>query len=160
MAEIEHTIEVNLPLPSVYKAWTEFREYPRFMEGVDEVRQMRDGNLHWVAEVDGERTEWDAHITELVPNRKLVWQSDDSRVREEAVSFSTVGPERTRVKRSVHYEPDGPEMAGDWLGTISRRIEGDLMRFRDYVEKHGQEPGAWRQGIGLHSPNQPSEKAS
>jgi uncharacterized membrane protein len=161
LAEIKRTIEVNLPLNVVYKAWTEFKDYPQFMEGVEEVSARRDGQLHWVTNIDGHRRESESQVTELVPNKKIAWHSTGGGFRDVEICFSTVGPERTRVETRVHYEPTGPsEMVGDWLGVVSSRIQGDLTRFRDHIERAGQEEGAWRGGMGLHSTQQPMQKAS
>jgi hypothetical protein len=44
-ATIERTIEVQVPIETAYNQWTQFEEFPRFMEGVEEVRQLDDRRL-------------------------------------------------------------------------------------------------------------------
>ena len=56
MTTVEETIEVNVPIGTAYNQWTQFEDFPRFMENVEEVKQLDDRRLHWVAEFGGERT--------------------------------------------------------------------------------------------------------
>ncbi len=79
MATIEQSIEVEAPLQTVYNQWTQFEEFPRFMEGVEEVEQLDDTHLRWVAEFDGSRHEWNAEITEQRPDARVAWRNTDGR---------------------------------------------------------------------------------
>ncbi len=126
---IEKHIVVNEPVQTVYNQWTQFEEFPRFMEGIETVTQLDDNHLHWVANIGGKNVEWDATISEQIPDKRIVWYSDKGAVHSGMVSFNSVGPELTRVTLRIDYEPeDIVEETGDKLGIVSRRIEGDLKR--------------------------------
>jgi uncharacterized membrane protein len=145
MANIQKEIEIGVPVRTAYNQWTQFEEFPRFMEGVEEVRQLDDRRLHWVAEIAGKREEWDATITEQTPDQVIAWESVDGARNAGRVSFEPVGGERTRIRFSMEYEPDDIiETVGDKLGFVSRRVEGDLKRFEKFIESRGVETGAWR----------------
>jgi len=145
MHTTEQTIEVNAPLRMVYNQWTQFEEFPRFMEGVKVVRQIGDRRLHWVAEIAGEEEKWDAVIDEQVPDQRIAWRSTDGGHHAGVVTFRDLGPERTQVTLKVDYEPEGvKENGGSALGLVDRRVKGDLERFKDFIEARGRETGAWR----------------
>jgi uncharacterized membrane protein len=145
MERIQKSIEVGSPLSTVYNQWTQFEEFPRFMEGVKEVRQLDDQRLHWVAEIAGKEKEWTAKITDQIPDHRIAWQSEAGEYTSGAVDFDSVGPDRTRVTLELAYDPKGfVEHAGDAVGIVSRRIEKDLDNFKDFIENRGKETGAWR----------------
>lgn len=145
MSVIEKTVEVRCPLSKVYNQWTQFESFPRFMEGVEEVRQIDDTHLHWHAEIAGVDREWDAEITEQVPDQKIAWHSITGPDNGGTVIFQPVDPERTRITLRMEYDPEGfVENTADMLGVVERRVEGDIKRFRDFIEERGGETGAWR----------------
>jgi uncharacterized membrane protein len=145
MAHVEKSIEVNVPVRTAYDQWTQFEEFPRFMEGVREVRQVSDKMLHWRAEVGGKNEEWDAEITEQTPDQVIAWHSTSGKENSGMVTFNSLGPDRTRATVRIGYEPEGMvEKAGDMLGVMGRRVEGDLNRFKEFIEQRGVETGAWR----------------
>jgi len=145
MERIEKSIEVDVPVSTVYNQWTQFEEFPRFMEGVKRVTQLDDKRLHWVAEIGGKEKEWDAKITEQIPDRKIAWQSEAGEFTAGTVTFQPAGGNRTRVNLELAYEPKGfIENTGDALGFVSGRVENDLERFKKFIEHRGQETGAWR----------------
>jgi uncharacterized membrane protein len=142
---IEESIEVNVPLATAYNQWTQFEEFPRFMEGVDEVRQLDDTLLHWAATVGGKHAQWDAKILEQKPDSRITWESIDGKQTRGTVSFEQAGGGRTRVHLQMSYRPEGiAEKVGSTVGLDSRRIRGDLGRFRDLIEERQAESGAWR----------------
>jgi uncharacterized membrane protein/ElaB/YqjD/DUF883 family membrane-anchored ribosome-binding protein len=142
---IEKSIDINVPLRTAYNQWTQFEEFPRFMEGVESVKQLDDTTLQWVANVGGERKEWRARITEQVPDHHIAWRSEGGEFTSGVVSFQPLGPDKTRVTVRLTYEPKGvTEKLGDMLGVVSRRVEGDLERFKNFIESRGHETGAWR----------------
>jgi uncharacterized membrane protein len=142
---IEKSIDINVPVRTAYNQWTQFEEFPRFMEGVESVKQLNDTTLHWVANVGGERKEWRARITEQVPDHHIAWRSDGGDFTSGVVSFQALGPDKTCVTVRLNYEPKGAtEKLGDMLGMGARRVEGDLARFKDFIESKGHETGAWR----------------
>ena len=145
MERIQKSIDVDRPLQQVYNQWTQFEEFPRFMEGVKEVKQLDDTRLHWVAEIAGKEKQWNAKIIEQIPDLRVAWESESGEYTSGVVSFQALGPDRTRVTLELSYDPKGfIENAGDTIGVVSRRIENDLERFKEFIENRGQETGAWR----------------
>ena len=145
MPTIEKSIQVNVPLSVAYNQWTQFEEFPLFMEGVTEVTQLDETRLHWVADVAGKRKEWDAEIVEQVPDERIAWRSLDGAPNAGVVTFHYIDPNTTRIMLQMDYDPQGlVETAGDALGVLSHRVNGDLERFKDFLESSGRETGAWR----------------
>jgi uncharacterized membrane protein len=145
MSTIEQSVEVEAPLSTVYNQWTQFEEFPKFMEGIEEVRQLDDTHLHWVAEVGGERAEWDAEITEQKPDERVAWRSTGGRDNSGVVTFHRLDDTHTRVMVQLDFEPEGvKESVGDAIGAPDRRVAGDLERFKGLIESRGSETGAWR----------------
>jgi uncharacterized membrane protein len=145
MSQIERSIDVAVPVSTAYNQWTQFEEFPRFMEGVEEVRQLDDRHLHWRAEVGGKEVEWDAEIVDQIPDKRIAWMSTSGAKNAGVVTFHRLSDDRTRIMLQVDYEPEGAvETIGDALGVVSRRTAGDLERFRDFIETRGAETGAWR----------------
>jgi len=145
MASVEQSIDVAAPVRTVYNQWSQFEEFPRFMEGVKEVRQVDSTHLHWVAEIAGQVREWDAEIAEQIPDERVAWRSTDGARNGGVVTFHRLADEETRIMLQLEYEPDGLlEKAGSALGMVEHRAKADLERFRDFVEAEGMETGAWR----------------
>lgn len=142
---VEKSIEVNVPLQTAYNQWTQFEAFPQFMEGVEKVEQLDDKHLRWKADIGWKEKEWTAEIDEQIPDRKISWHSTSGAANDGSVIFEKVDDEKTRVKLTMEYDPEGfIEKAGDVLGVASRRIEGDLKRFKQFIESRGTETGAWR----------------
>ncbi len=151
MANATKSIDVNVPIRTVYNQWTQFEEFPHFMQGVEEVRQMGDKNLHWKAEVGGKVQEWDAMISEQIPDERVAWTSTSGDPNAGVVTFHYLDPNTTRVTVQLDYEPQGVvEHVGDLLGFMDRRLQGDLERFKEFIESRGTETGAWRGSINTH----------
>jgi uncharacterized protein (TIGR02271 family) len=149
MGATTHSIEVNAPVQAVYNQWTQFEEFPLFMEGVEEVRQEDDKRLFWRAKIGGKEKQWEAQITDQVPDERIEWQSVDGSPNAGVVTFEDLGSDQTRVTATIEYEPEGFfEKTGDALGIPSGKVEGDLKRFRDFIEERGRETGGWRGRIG------------
>ncbi|HET8540190.1 MAG TPA: SRPBCC family protein [Anaeromyxobacter sp.] len=158
MARVEKSVEIEKPLRMVYDQWTQFEEFPRFMEGVEEVVQRGDRMLHWKARIGGKVEEWDAEIVDQVPDQQIAWRHTRGAVNRGVVTFSPLDAERCKVTLALEYDPDGfVEKVGDALGFVSRRVEGDLERFKRFVEERAAPTGAWRgrispQGGVTHDP--------
>src|SRR5205823_2600796 len=145
MQTFEKSIEVNAPISAVYNQWTQFEEFPRFMEGVESVQQLDDKRLHWKAKIAGKEKEWDAEIFEQTPDACIAWRSVSGILNTGKVSFQSLGPAKTRVKLKINYDPEGVlENIGDALGVVSARVQGDLNRFKAFLETRQTETGAWR----------------
>ena len=148
MSTIEQSIDVNVPVRTAYDQWTQFEEFPRFMEGVREVRQLDDKRLAWCAEVGGKEKRWEAEITEQIPDARIAWRSRTGANNAGVVTFHRLDDQKTRVMLQLDYDPEGVvENVGDALGAVSSRVSGDLTRFKDFIEQRGSETGAWRGSI-------------
>lgn len=145
MAHVEHGIEVKVPIRAVYNQWTQFEEFPRFMEKVNEVRQLDDKRLHWRASLAGKEEEWDATITEQTPDERIAWTSTSGAKNAGVVTFHYIDPNTTRVMLQLDYEPQGAaEKVGSAVGIPQKQIEGDMRRFKEFIEARGHETGGWR----------------
>jgi uncharacterized membrane protein len=144
VSTVEQSIEIDVPVRTAYDQWTQFEEFPQFMEGVEAVRQIDDVNLHWVAEIAGQRREWDARITEQHPDERVAWTSTSGQKHAGVVTFHRLAEDRTKIMLQIDHEPEGfVDKAGDALGFVSRRAKGDLERFKELVERRGAS-GGWR----------------
>lgn len=145
MKTIAKTITVNVPLRQAYNQWTQFEDFPHFMEGVKEVKQLDDKSLHWKAEIAGKSEEWNAEITEQIPDQRIAWRSTSGAKNSGAVNFSAKGADQTVVNLEIQYEPEGMvENLGDMAGLVSARILGDLNRFKEFIETRHSATGGWR----------------
>ena len=146
--KVERSIQVDIPVTTAYNQWTQFEDFPHFMGGVKEVRQLDDRRLHWVAEIAGVRREWEASILEQVPDQKVAWAATSGATNAGAVRFEPAGPSSTVVYLTLEYEPEGlVEQVGDKLGIVERQVKSDLERFKKLVEDQGYATGAWRGAI-------------
>ncbi|MDQ2969291.1 MAG: SRPBCC family protein [Actinomycetota bacterium] len=142
---IDESIEVNVPVSVAYNQWTQFEDFPLFMEGVEHVEQKDDTRLHWVAKIGGKTEEWDAKILEQHPDKQVSWISEDGKKTRGTVAFEPVGESRTRINLSMSYQAEGlTETLGSAVGLDQRRVRGDLQRFKELIESRGAESGAWR----------------
>jgi uncharacterized membrane protein len=145
MSRIEQSIEVEVPVRTAYNQWTQFEEFPKFMEGVEEIRQLDDTHVHWKAEIAGRTKEWDAEITEQRPDERIAWTAREGAENAGVVTFHRIDDARTRVMLQLDYETEGiVESAGDAAGVVERRVRGDLERFKQLIESRGAESGSWR----------------
>ena len=145
MAQVKKDIVVDVPVRTAYDQWTQFESFPQFMDGVKEVVQLDEQTLRWRAEIAGKEEEWEAKITEQTPDRVIAWRSTTGAMNSGAVSFTPEGPEKTRVTLQLSYEPKGAtEKTGDALGFVDRRVDGDLKKFKEFIESRGAPTGAWR----------------
>lgn len=145
MSRFEHTVTIDVPVREAYDQWTQFEEFPRFMEGVKEVVQLDDKHLDWTAEVGGMTRSWTAEITDQTPDERIAWKSTSGADNAGAVLFRRVGPAQTRVTLRMDVDPAGPvEKAGDALGFLERRTKADLERFKEFIENRGLATGSWR----------------
>ena len=147
MATIEKSIDVGVPVSVAYNQWTQFEEFPEFMSGVVEVKQIDDSHVRWVADVGGEREEWDAEIVEQVPDRVVAWRSTSGVDNHGRVEFEPIDS-GTRVSVAMEYDPDGlKEKVGALFGVDGRQVENDLESFRELVEAREVPTGAWRGSV-------------
>ena len=145
MTKASRSITVRAPLRSVYNQWTQFAQFPQFMEGVRSVQQIDETTLRWTAQVAGKDVSWTSRITEQVPDQVIAWESTSGKLNHGRVIFSPNGADQTTLTVVIEYDPEGVvENVGDALGFVERRLEGDLERFRNFIERLGRETGGWR----------------
>jgi uncharacterized membrane protein len=145
MERVEKIVEVDQPLRTVYNQWTQFEEFPRFMTGVREVRQLDPTHVHWRAAIWGQEEEWDAEITEQDPDQRISWKSISGPFNAGTVRFEPLGPDRTRVRLVMAYRPDGTvKNLGDAVGMFGARVQTTVEEFKKFIEARGRETGAWR----------------
>ncbi|NMR21015.1 SRPBCC family protein [Cellulomonas fimi] len=147
--KVEKSVMVNVPVSVAYNQWTQFEEFPHFMGGVKRVTQLSDDRLKWVAEIAGVKREWEARILEQAADRKVAWAATEGATNAGAVTFEDVGGGQTQVHLSLEYEPEGlVEKVGDKLHVVEKQAEGDLERFKAFIEAEGYATGAWRGTVG------------
>jgi uncharacterized membrane protein len=145
MSSIEQSIEVDVPVTTAYNQWTQFEEFPKFMEGVEQVRQIDDTHLHWLTRIAGREEHFHAEITEQRPDERIAWRSTEGPTHAGVVTFHRLADDRSKVMLQLDAEPEGMvEKVGDALGFLARRTKGDLERFKELIESRGGATGAWR----------------
>ncbi|PZT70227.1 cyclase [Streptomyces sp. SW4] len=146
MSQVEQSVEVRVPVHTAYNQWTQFESFPQFMGGVERIEQRTDTLTHWVTNVRGVRREFDAEITEQIPDERVAWTTVDGEARQAGVvTFHRLDDERTKVMVQMDFHPDSvTEKVGDKLGFVERQTKDDLARFKQFIENRGRETGAWR----------------
>ena len=151
--KVEKTVVVDVPLSTVYNQWTQFEDFPHFMNGVKSVTQLGDDRLEWVAELGGVRRQWEAKIVEQVPDSRVSWAATEGATNAGTVMFHDAGNGRTEVHLVLEYEPEGlVEKIGDKLNVVENQAEGDLERFKKFIEAEGYATGAWRGSVNEGAP--------
>ncbi|ALC18900.1 SRPBCC family protein [Streptomyces pristinaespiralis] len=146
MSTVKEAVEVEVPVRTAYNQWTMFEEFPRFMEGVEEIRQIDDRHNHWTTKIGGVRREFDTEIVDQLPDERIAWRTISGDTQQKGtVRFERVDDTHTRVELVMDFEPSGPaEKVADVTGTIDRRVKADMHRFKEYIESQGGESGGWR----------------
>jgi uncharacterized membrane protein len=153
MSTIEKSIDVAVPVSTAYNQWTQFESFPHFMEGVEEIRQISDTRTHWITKIAGVEREFDAEITEQHPDERVAWRTVEGPQQAGVVTFHRIDPNHTRIMLQMEFDPSSlTEKVGDKLGVVERRAEGDLERFKDFMESRGTETGAWRGDVSRPQP--------
>jgi uncharacterized membrane protein len=152
MSRMTETIDVEVPVSTAYNQWTQFEEFPSFMEHVDEVRQLDDTNLHWRVTIAGKTQEFDAEVTEQVPDTRIAWKSTSGHEHAGVVDFHRLADDRSQITVQMDAEPEGlMEKAADVTGVAKSQLRGDLERFKTLIESRGAESGAWRGQVSPES---------
>ena len=162
MPQIRHSIEVNVPLSAAYNQWTQFEDFPRFMQGVREVQQTDDAHIHWLADRHGQQVEWDSEITDQIPDQLIAWRDLDGPCNQGSIRFHPVKEDQTRIELTLDVSaPSGQAPASQSVfiheDETRERIGEDLHRFKQMIETQGQESGSWRgeiQGARTQRPAQ------
>ncbi|HJV87714.1 MAG TPA: SRPBCC family protein [Noviherbaspirillum sp.] len=147
----KESIDVDVPVSTAYNQWTQFEDFPKFMSSVKEVRQVDDTHLHWRAEVAGKEREWDAEITEQIPDKRIAWRSMSGPRNAGVVTFHKLSNGKTRIMLQMDYEPESmDEKIGDTLGLVKMQTKANLTHFKEMLEGRGRESGAWRGSVAQH----------
>ncbi|MEU9048561.1 MULTISPECIES: SRPBCC family protein [unclassified Kitasatospora] len=146
MSIVKESVDVDVPLHTAYNQWTQFEEFPRFMEGVQAVTQLDDRHNHWRTSIGGVSREFDTEIVDQLPDERIAWRTTDGEVEQKGVvTFQRLDEGRTRINMAIDFRPEGMvEKAGSAMGAVDRRVKGDLKRFKEFIEHRGQEEGGWR----------------
>ncbi|MCE7081600.1 SRPBCC family protein [Streptomyces sp. ST2-7A] len=145
MSHIEESIEVAVPVTTAYNQWTQFEEFPEFMSGVERVDQLSDSRTHWVTNIAGTRREFDADITQQVPDERVAWASRNGPKQAGVVTFHRLNESRTKIMLQMEYAPENfTEAIGDKMGIVRRKAKQDLDNFKEFIESRGTETGTWR----------------
>ena len=148
MPKIEESVEVEVPVSTAYDQWTQFEEFPSFMDGVEKVKQLDDTHLHWVASIGGHQEEWDAEITEQIPDERIAWKATSGKGNAGVVTFHRLDDKRSKIMLQLDWESEGMvEALGAMVGQDDRKVKGDLERFKELIEKRGTPSGAWRDKV-------------
>jgi uncharacterized membrane protein len=148
MSSVTESVDVNVPIHTAYNQWTQFADFPEFMEGVEEVNQVTDTMTHWRVKVAGVTKEFDAQITEQVPDERVAWHSIEGPDHAGVVTFHRIGDDTTRVTTQMDVDPEGfLENVADKTGMLKLRAKADLKRFKEFIERRGRETGAWRGNV-------------
>jgi uncharacterized membrane protein len=145
--KVQDSIQVQVPVQQAYNQWTQFEEFPRFMEGIQSVQQLDDTHVQWVAEIRGETREWTTEITEQHSDEKIAWKTIEGEVKNDGVvTFEALGDNQTRinVQMDVEGESATENVAADLIGIVKEQVHGDLERFKQLIENRDEETGAWR----------------
>ncbi|MFG2819050.1 SRPBCC family protein [Kitasatospora sp. NPDC048365] len=146
MTMVQESVDVDVPLHTAYNQWTQFEDFPRFMEGVEEVTQLDERHNHWRTTVAGVTREFDTEIVDQLPDQRIAWRTVGGDVQQMGVvTFERVDDRHTTVRLAMDFEPEGiAEKAAGMTGMVDRRVKGDLRRFKSFVEERGVETGGWR----------------
>jgi uncharacterized membrane protein len=146
MSMVQESVEVDVPLHTAYNQWTQFADFPRFMEGVEEVTQIDERHNHWKTKVAGVSREFDTEIVDQLPDEKIAWRTMGGDVQQMGVvTFERLDQDHTMVRLAMDFKPGGVgEKAADMMGMVDRRVKGDLRRFKSFIEDQGLESGGWR----------------
>ena len=145
MSTVEKSIDIDVPVRVAYDQWTQFESFPQFMEGIEEIKQIDDTHLHWRAKVGGHEVEWNAVITEQIPDERVAGKATDGKANAGVVTFHRLSDTSSRVMVQIEHEADGiMEKVGSALGADSREVKNSLENFKELVESRGSADGAWR----------------
>ena len=145
MTTAEQSIEVDVPVTTAYNQWTQFEEFPKFMNGVESVTQLDDRRLHWKVSIGGVTREFDTEIVEQHPDERIAWRSVDGTSHAGVVTFHKLSDTKSRLMLQLDMEPEGlVEKAGDKLGVVARQAKSDMENFKEFIESRATETGAWR----------------
>ncbi|QWT22677.1 SRPBCC family protein [Subtercola sp. PAMC28395] len=146
MPQAIETIDVDVPVSVAYNQWTQFEEFPRFLDEVESITQSSDTVTHWKVKIGPVEREFEAKITEQHPDERVAWNSTGGEVDHAGVvTFHKLAEDKSRVTVQIDWEAKGLlEKLGGALGADNHAIKKDLANFKKYIEAQGTADGAWR----------------
>lgn len=146
MSQVIETIDVNVPVTTAYNQWTQFESFPHFLSFVQSIDQLDDRRLHWKVKIAGVEREFDAEITEQLPDERVAWKSVSGEVEHAGVvTFHRLSDESSRVAVQLDWTAENlVEKVGAALGIDNASVKSDLRHFKEFIESRGAETGAWR----------------
>ena len=146
MTTVTESVDVNVPIGTAYNQWTQFEDFPKFMDGVESIAQTDPTHTHWVTKVAGQTREFDAAITEQHPEERVAWKSTGGDTKHAGVvTFHRLTDDETRVTIQLDWEPQGVvEKVGSAVGVDSHQVKADAKRFKEFIESRGDASGSWR----------------
>jgi uncharacterized membrane protein len=140
--EVQKTVVVGAPIEQVWELWSNFEQFPRFMSHLREVRRIDEKRSHWVATGPaGIPVEWDAVITEWVPNEVIAWRSVEGSTVQAAgrVRFRPTPVGNTEIDVHMSYNPPAGALGhavASLFGTDPKRaMDEDMVRLKALLEE-------------------------
>lgn len=138
---IQKTINIAAPVEKVFEFWDNFQNFPKFMSNVREVQTKEEGKSHWVvAGPAGVPVEWDAEITERIPNKLIAWRTLPGAMveHEGRVRFDPNPDGTSRVTVQMTYNPPagvvGHAVASLFGADPKSEMDEDLNRMKTLIE--------------------------
>lgn len=143
MEKIDKKILVNSPLSTTYKQWTQFEQFPDFMDNIKFVKQIDDQHLQWEISALGATKKWQAKITEQIPEHKIAWKSTNGFTNKGEIIFNSLTPNQTEIRVHIEYQPDNIlEGIADKIGIVGHQVQSALAKFKTHLESQRRETGA------------------
>ena len=131
---IQRWTDVAVPIDKTYEQWTRFEEFPKFMHRVLNVKQ-EDGKVSWDEKIWFSRRHWEGEVTDRRKNRRIAWKTTSGMSHAGVVTFHSLDENLTRVMVTIDFVPQGMiEKMASGLRFVKRAVQGDLARFKAYVE--------------------------
>ncbi|WP_407986341.1 SRPBCC family protein [Kitasatospora sp. CMC57] len=149
MSKVQESIDVDVPVSTAYNQWTQFEDFPKFMDGVEEITQIDDRHNHWKTKIAGVSREFDTEIVDQTPDDHVTWRTTSGDIKQTGmVSFEPIDATHTHIKMTMDFQPEGmAEKAADMTGMPDRQVKGDLKRFKHFIEDRGTATGGYRRNL-------------
>jgi uncharacterized membrane protein len=144
---IQLSADVAVPIEIAYDQWTQLEEFPKFMHRVTSVKQDEDdpSKVKWQEKIWFSSRDWEAEITEQIPNERIAWRTVSGTKHVGHVTFHRLDDSLTRVIVNIDFQPSGLiEKMGSGFRFVKRAAKSDLYRYKAFIETHREPTGAWR----------------
>jgi hypothetical protein len=143
---IQLVADVGVPVREAYNQWTMLEEFPKFMHRVTSVQVDDDrSKVKWAEKIWFSKRQWEAQITEMIPDERISWRSVSGTKHVGHVTFHPLEDNLTRVIVNLDFNPSGMiEKMGSGLRFVKRAAKSDVYRYKAFIETHEQATGAWR----------------